>query len=271
MVLLLTVLIAFASSDGSPDVGVLALVLVAMLTSQLAIGWSNDYLDREIDAEHQPTKPLPAGLVQARLVPPAVAAVLVVCAVAGVLLGAWPLLLLGIGTWCGLAYNLGLKQTRFSAGPFIVAFTVLPIFVWTALDVYQGDFLALYGIGMTLPVAAHVANVLPDLESDRAQGRRTIAVALGRTRSVALTMACQFAPLPLTALSLPWLQYDGGVLVPSLLVYVIVSAAAGGLYWLGTGRAAEVWAFRCIAVASVVFASGWLASLQLPGAIGSAD
>jgi 4-hydroxybenzoate polyprenyltransferase len=260
MVLLLTLLIGFASSDGSPDPCRLALALAGMLASQLAIGWSNDYLDREVDARHQPAKPVPAGLVEARLLPPAIALALVAVAIAGVVLGAWPLLMLVVGTACGLAYNLGLKGTRYSAVPFLVAFTVLPVFIWTSLDVYQGSFLALYGVGLTLPAAAHVANVLPDLESDRAQGRRTMAVILGRRRSVALTLACQFATLLFWALSLPWLEYEAGVLAPALLVYAALSVCAGLLY-MERARRGEVWAFRCIAFAAVVFAAGWLAAV----------
>jgi 4-hydroxybenzoate polyprenyltransferase len=97
----------------------------------------------------------------------------------------------------------------------VLAFAVLPVFVWTAVDAYRGELLAIYGIGIALPVAVHVANVLPDLESDRAQGRRTAAVALGRERAVAVTMACQLAPLPLTALSLAWLEYEAAVLLPA--------------------------------------------------------
>jgi 4-hydroxybenzoate polyprenyltransferase len=260
MVLLLTALVAFASTAGSPDAGPLALLLLAMLSSQLAIGWSNDYLDREVDALHQPSKPLPSGLVDSHLMPPAIALVLAVSVVAGVFLGVIPLLLLAIGTSCGLAYNLGLKRTHYSAAPFLVAFTVLPVFVWTALDVYRSDLLALYPIGLTLPIAVHIANVLPDIESDGAQGRRTIAVALGRTPSVVLSMACQLAPLPLTVLSFLWLDYDLAILAPSLAAYAVLSLAAGLLYRRGGARDACVWAFRAIVVAAIVFAGGWLAA-----------
>jgi hypothetical protein len=61
--------------------------------------------------------------VEARLLPPAIALALVAVAIAGVVLGAWPLLMLVVGTACGLACNLGLKGTRYSAVPFLVAFT----------------------------------------------------------------------------------------------------------------------------------------------------
>jgi 4-hydroxybenzoate polyprenyltransferase len=262
MVLLLTALIALASVDGWPPGGELALVLMAMLASQLAIGWSNDYLDRHADAVHQPAKPVPSGLVDARLMPPAIFSALTVSAVTGVLLGLVPLLLLTIGTACGFAYNFGFKGTRFSAAPFVLAFAVLPVFVWTAVDAYRGELLAIYGIGIALPVAVHVANVLPDLESDRAQGRRTAAVALGRERAVAVTMACQLAPLPLTALSLAWLEYEAAVLLPAALALAAVSAVAGLLYRRGRSRGDEVWAFRCVVLGAIAFVGGWLSAVQ---------
>src|SRR5690606_37823264 len=78
MVLLLTALIAFASAAGTPDAPRLALLLSAMLFSQLAIGWSNDYLDRAVDALHQPWKPVPSGLVPERWMPPAILSALIV-------------------------------------------------------------------------------------------------------------------------------------------------------------------------------------------------
>ena len=261
MVLLLTVLIAVASSDGRPAGAGLALVVTAMLTSQLAIGWSNDYLDRDLDAVHQPSKPLPSRLVQARLMPPAIGVALVVSAGSGALLGVVPILLLAAGTSCGLAYNFWLKRTRFSAAPYVLAFTVLPLFVWTALHVYRDAYLALYGIAVALPVAAHIANVLPDLDTDRAQERRTIAVALGRTRAVALALACLLAPLPLTAVSALWLDYETSILIPTLLVYGLLTTATGACYTVVRGRAGDVWAFRCLTGAAVVFAGGWLASV----------
>jgi 4-hydroxybenzoate polyprenyltransferase len=260
-VLLLTALIAVASARDALDVSLFGLTLAAMLLSQLAIGWSNDYLDRHLDAMHQPSKPVPSGAVDARWMPPAIALVLVLAATAGALLGAIPLLLLAIGTSCGLAYNLGLKRSRYSAATFLLAFTVLPPYVWTSLDVYEGDFLALYPIGMLLPVAVHVANVLPDLQSDLAQGRRTIAVVLGRERAVVLTMGCALAALVFTALSLPLLDYDLTVLLPVLAAYVALVLATGSLYLFGRSRETDAWAFRTLVLAAVLFAAGWLASV----------
>jgi 4-hydroxybenzoate polyprenyltransferase len=262
-VMALTTLIAFASSDGTPDATGLALLLVAMLGSQLAIGWSNDYLDRESDGMHQPWKPVAQGLVDATKLPPAIAAALVVSAVAGVALGWDAFALLVVGTSAGLAYNLWLKRTPLSGLPFLVALGVLPPFVWAALDVYQDDFLGLYLVATPLAITAHLANVLPDLESDRTQGRKTLAVWLGPLGTVVVLAGSMLSVLPLTtAVGATFVEYDTELLAPVLAVYVLLAAVAVLLSASGvrsSSRERLVWAFRCVVVASVVFVGGWLA------------
>jgi 4-hydroxybenzoate polyprenyltransferase len=87
MVVLLAALIGLASTDGDVAAGRLGLVLLAVLFSQLAIGWSNDYLDRESDAVYQPSKPVPSGLVDARRMPMAIGLALAGCLATGTVLG----------------------------------------------------------------------------------------------------------------------------------------------------------------------------------------
>ena len=264
-VMALTALIAFASSDGTPEALRMVLLLVAMLGSQLAIGWSNDYLDREADAVYQPWKPVARGQVGASKLPPAIAVALVVSAVAGFALGWEPFVLLLIGTSAGLSYNLWLKRTPLSGLPFLVALGVLPPFVWTALDVYQDEFLGLYLVATPLALATHLANVLPDFESDQAQGRKTLAVSLGLFTSVALLVGCLVSILLLTLVAgVTFVEYEREVLVPALTVYIVLVAIAVLLYVVSLrnfSRSALVWAFRCVVVASVLFVGGWLAAV----------
>ena len=271
-VMVLTALIALVSADGEPDASRLVALLVAMLASQLAIGWSNDYLDREVDALHQPWKPIVRGDIDAAKMPFAIFCALVVSLAAGVTLGWLPLLLLVVGTSAGLVYNLWLKASRFSALPYLVALGVLPPFVWTALDVYEDDFLGLYLVATPLALAAHLANVLPDVESDRDQGRQTLAVALGVARSLLVLAVCLLAPLPLLAIAQVALDdageaagfYDESVLIPVLVAYVALVAVAGALYagdLRRPSRAMLVRAFRLVVAAGVLFAVGWLAAV----------
>ncbi len=264
----LTALVALTSAEWQPDGERLALLLVAMFGSQLAIGWSNDYLDRESDAQHQPWKPLPSGLVNARLLPYAVVAAVAVSTACGVALGVTPLLLLIAGTTCGLAYNLGLKDSRLSAAPFVAALAILPLFVWTALDVYRDAFLWLYALALPLALAAHVANTLPDLAVDRDAGRRGLVVALGHTGSLLLLGACLVAPLVMLVVTLGSVNYgtvvagtESYLIVWVVMTYIVLCLITAHRYLVAEERDDEVWGFRLVALVGVLFAAGWLASL----------
>jgi len=261
IVVALTALVGFASADGEPDGARMALLLTAMALSQAAIGWSNDYVDRERDRLSQPWKPVAAGLVQARHLPPAIGVALVGSGVAGASLGAWPLALLAAGTAAGFAYNFGVKDTPLSAAPYVVALAALPLFVWSSLGVFREELLLLYPVAFPLAVAAHAANVLPDMEADRGSGRRGLAVALGRRGTLMLLGVCLVAPLASLAASSRFVEYGQATLLPSVAGYCGACAVAGFLYAFGRGRDAGVWAFRLLAMASAVFAAGWLASV----------
>jgi 4-hydroxybenzoate polyprenyltransferase len=267
-VMTLTALVAVASAEWQPYGPRLALLLAAMLGSQLAIGWSNDYLDREADAMYQPWKPVPSGLVRAGLLPYAIVVALAVSAGCGIALGLLPLLLLVAGTACGLAYNLGLKDTHFSGVPFVVALALLPPFVWETLDVYRADYIWLYALGSPLALAAHVANTLPDMVADREAGQRGLVVALGRTRSLWLLGACLVAPLVVFVATLAGVSYETVVsgtesylIVWVVMGYFVLCLTIAYRYFSAADREAEVWGFRLVALAGVLFAAGWLGSI----------
>jgi 4-hydroxybenzoate polyprenyltransferase len=232
-------------------------VLLAVLLSQLAIGWHNDYLDRESDAVHQPSKPVPAGLVEARQMPAAIGLALAGCIATGVVLGVETLPPLAGGCATGLAYNAWLKGTRLSPLPYVVAFALLPVFVWTALDSYRDELLALYAVATPFTLAAHVANTLPDIVADATAGRRTLTVVLGRERSLLLLAASMLAPMGLVALTLPWIDYDLSVLNPGLPIYAVLLITAGLAYRKRQDSAG----FQLVVAAAVVFVARWLAAV----------
>jgi protoheme IX farnesyltransferase len=261
MVLCFTALIGVASAGDALDAGRLALAVAAMLFSQLAIGWTNDYVDRDIDAVHQPSKPIPSGLVDITVLRPAIVLVVIVSLVLGALLGPWTLALLVIGTAAGLAYDLRLKDTPWSMQAFVVAFAVLPPFVWTALDVYRDEFAWLYVIGAPLAVAAHIANVLPDLETDAVAGRRNLVVALGARGSFGLLWLCLLsAPVLAYITTSAYEPYDQALLAATAGVYLLLVSSAPVAY-RRPGRQGRVWGFRFVVLASVLFAGGWLAAV----------
>lgn len=154
--------------------GTSGVLVAAVLTGQLSIGWSNDLLDLGRDrATGRPDKPLVSGNLSVAAVRRACAAALLLSLSLSALLG-WRagsahLLVVG-GGW---AYNLGLKRTVWSWVPYAVAFGALACVPSLALgSALPGDGLAwwLPVTGALLGVGAHLLNVLPDLEDDRRTG-----------------------------------------------------------------------------------------------------
>jgi 4-hydroxybenzoate polyprenyltransferase len=166
-----------------------AVAVTAVLSGQLSIGWSNDFLDAERDrAVQRADKPLARNTLDPRVVGVAACAALLVTVVASALLG-WPAgaaaLLIVV---CGWAYNLGLKATVWSWVPYAIAFGTLPaVATLAARDARLPPWWAT-AAGALLGVAAHLANVLPDLGEDAATGVRGLPHYLG-ARGTAVTAA----------------------------------------------------------------------------------
>ncbi len=168
-----------AVADGLTP-GRTALVVAAVLTGQLSIGWSNDLLDEVRDrAVARRDKPLAAGEVSTRTVrwacTLAVLAVVPLSLACGWAAGLVHLVCVGSG-WL---YNAGLKATVWSWAPYAVAFGALVVFVSLA-DVPPALppwWMPL--AGALLGVGAHLLNVLPDLEDDAATGVRGLPHRIG--------------------------------------------------------------------------------------------
>src|SRR3954449_2509108 len=144
MVVLCTAVFAFEA--GGSQVSIVRLILLggAMAASQAATGWTNDYVDRRKDMSLQPEKPIARGVVQPGLLPPAIAFALVAALGMASVLGPIPLALMTGGTACGIAYDLGIKDTRWSWAPYIGGFTLMPLYAWTGIDAFEDRFLLVY-------------------------------------------------------------------------------------------------------------------------------
>jgi 4-hydroxybenzoate polyprenyltransferase len=175
-----------------------ATVVLAVLTGQLVIGWSNDVLDAgrdERDARRD--KPLASGEVSRVTVLAALGVAAGWCIVASLALGwrAGMLHLVGI-VGSGLAYNLGVKATMASFVPYAVAFGSLPAVVWLAaatsgaVDAGSLPPAWMVLVGALLGVGAHLVNALPDLTQDAAHGILGLPHRLGprRTRQLAAVL-----------------------------------------------------------------------------------
>jgi 4-hydroxybenzoate polyprenyltransferase len=175
-----------AVASGAGPLAVVQLTLV-FLVGQLSIGWSNDWIDATRDAEvARADKPVARGQVGRGTVRRAalVAAVLTLPLSFSLGLRAGAAHLVAVGA--GWVYNLGVKATLWSWAPYAVCFGLLPAVVTLSLPGSPRPAWWAMAAGALLGVGAHLANVLPDLEDDRATGIRGLPHRLGRTGSTGL-------------------------------------------------------------------------------------
>ena len=125
MIAVTAIATALAVSVGR-GVGVVA-VTTAVAAGQLAVGWSNDYIDRDRDLlSHRADKPIVVGQVRAATVRRAAIVALVACVPLSLLSG-WRAGLLHLAAVAAaLTYNAWLKSTLASPVPYAVAFGILP-------------------------------------------------------------------------------------------------------------------------------------------------
>jgi 4-hydroxybenzoate polyprenyltransferase len=178
---------ALAAGAGAPAHTCVVLAC-ALLSGQLSIGWTNDTLDRDRDvAAGRRDKPVALGVLAPAVVIRSTVVALGVCVVSSLALGwrAGLTHLAAVGG--GLAYDLGVKRTRWSFVPFAVSFGLLPSVATLALPTptVAPGWATL--AGALLGVVAHLANALPDLSDDVAAGVLGLPQRLGpvRTRVVA--------------------------------------------------------------------------------------
>lgn len=188
----LAVGIGVGSADGH-GAGPWRVVLLglAILAGQFSVGLSNDWLDAARDrAAGRTDKPVARGEVSTRVARNAAFAT----AAAGLLLTVplgWPATAThAVFMAAGWAYNLGLKSTVLSPLPYLVGFGALPVIVGFALP--QPAWVSPWAIagGAVLGLAAHLANVLPDLADDAATGVRGLPHRLGaKTSGILIALA----------------------------------------------------------------------------------
>jgi 4-hydroxybenzoate polyprenyltransferase len=205
--------------------GGVALVVAAVLSGQLSIGWSNDLIDLARDrAVAREDKPLVDGRVAERSVRVACGLALLATVplslACGWLAGLVHLVCVGMG-W---AYNLGVKATAWSWLPYAVAFGGLPAFVSLAADPDAVPPLWMSLAGALLGVGAHFVNVLPDLADDAATGVRGLPHRLGARWSPVVAAAVLVAAAVVIVVGAP---VDSKVVAAlALLVTAVLAALA---------------------------------------------
>ncbi|MDP9028675.1 MAG: UbiA family prenyltransferase [Actinomycetota bacterium] len=223
-----------------------AVLTGAMLLDQASVGLSNDWIDADRDrAVGRTDKPIVAGEIPAHVVR-GVACV----AAAGALLLTLPLGLaataahaLALGSaW---SYNAALKKSPFSVLPYAVSFGLLPAIASLARPVPAFPVWWAFAAGAMLGVAAHFANVLPDLDDDRETGIRGLPHRLGLRASIVIT----WAALVLAAAAIT----VGSAESPVSLLGMAGSVGIGvtGLV-LALRRGVGRWLFRLVIAAALI-------------------
>ena len=226
--LAVTVVAALLAVTADLPASTTVLVVAAVLTGQLSIGWSNDLLDVRRDrAVHRTDKPLATGELPESLVRVACALAVVATVplslACGLAAGLVPLLCVAAG-W---AYNLGLKSTVWSWVPYAVAFGALPVFVNLAGD---GGVPPLWvpAAGALLGVGAHLVNALPDLDDDLATGVRGLPHRIGArwTGPLATAVLVTASLLICVAASLTghWATWVGLLVVAGLAIVAVTGS-----------------------------------------------
>jgi 4-hydroxybenzoate polyprenyltransferase len=233
-----------------------------MFAAQSAIGIVNDCVDRELDAVTKPWKPIPAGAVS----PAAARRLGALAAASALLLGAtfgpaaWALSTAGMGV--GLAYDLRLKRSAFSGLTYAVALPLLPLWVWTAVGRFTPALLWVWPVGLVLGGALQVANALPDLEGDAAEGVRGTAQRLGRRGALAVAWGGYLMAV-LGALGLGIaLGHDRRVLILGGTMAVVLLAAAIAAYVRHPGSGSLQVGWSLLAPGAGVLAVAWLAGMR---------
>jgi 4-hydroxybenzoate polyprenyltransferase len=196
LVIILTSLLALAAG-----VGLRTLVLAAAVgAGQLGVGWSNDYLDRELDrAAGRRDKPLAsAGSAGSVAVGPRAVRAAAILA----LLAAAPLSLVVSAGFaaahlaavaCALAYNAGLKARPISVLPYAVAFGLLPAAVALATPAPHCPAAWAVAASALAGAGGHFTQALPDIPQDRALGIRGLPQVLGQRASALAAAALLLA------------------------------------------------------------------------------
>jgi len=207
------------------------LVVAAVLTGQLSIGWSNDLLDRERDrAVGRTDKPLATGALPAGVTRIAVAVVVVLTVPLGLACGLAAGAVHLVCTAAGWIYNLGLKATAWSWLPYAVCFGGIPVFVALADRPSGLPPLWIPVTGALLGVGAHFLNVLPDLGDDAATGVRGLPHRVGARWSPAVATAVLVLASVVTVVG-----SEVGVLPAALSLLLVGALAVGALVGHGRG------------------------------------
>jgi 4-hydroxybenzoate polyprenyltransferase len=209
-----------AAAGRPPDPGVVVRCALAMLGIQVCIGALNDICDRRADAGRQ-DKPLVVGSLTVRHAETVIVIGFTTALAMAAALPPLAGLLLLAGLSAGIAYDVGLKRSAWSWLAWWVGFAALPLGARAAAGSLEPDVLLAVPLCAGLALTVHVANAAGDIAVDSGAGVATIAVRLGRERSL---MVIALSGLS-TALLAPLCALAGFDVVPLIAGAAILAAA----------------------------------------------
>jgi 4-hydroxybenzoate polyprenyltransferase len=243
-----------AAQAGGVEPRRIALLVTAVLGSQIATGALNDWADRQRDARVQPTKPIPAGLVTPSSAVRLSAAGLLLQVAASVPLGPLPLAFGLAALASAVVYNLWLSRTPLSVVPYLVSFGLLPLWIAAGIGVDLGRVAVAPLLVGPFAAAAHLANTLRDFDADARLGSRNLAQALGRRIALPLAWGLAMAT---------GIGVGAVLLVTGTLDLPVTILGTFGLIAVGQGRAGPHRLWIGMLVAAVSWTVAWaLASGQ---------
>jgi 4-hydroxybenzoate polyprenyltransferase len=243
-----------------PDLGRLGLLAGLLAGNQYSAGALNDAVDAAGDAAAGRDKPVPGGAISRRAAGRLAVAAGLFSLACGALLGPATLALAVAGLACAWAYDLWLKGTVASVLPFAVALPLVPLFGYGAAGRFPAVLWWAWPIGALAAVAVHLADSLPDVESDRVAGVRGLAPRLGVGRSTTLVVAAYAATFAL-AVGSGLAAGDRPVVLggaAASLVLAVAALAAGARGRPSDRRAA----YRLLLAAVILLTVGWAAGVR---------
>jgi len=159
-------------------------IFFVVLLQQISVGLSNDWLDYKRDLMAGRTdKPAVNGTVKvSELRTGAITAALLAQSTSFIFGPTAALVMFGMLA-AGWAYNLGMKSNWTSGFPYAVGFGAVPVFVGLAsTELFWVQTWVVIAAAL-LGVAAHFANVLPDIDADKLTGVNSLPHILGQRLS----------------------------------------------------------------------------------------
>jgi 4-hydroxybenzoate polyprenyltransferase len=192
-------------AGGVPPLRQTVLLALSLALQQFAISAHNDWCDRDLDAVAKPSRPIPSGRIAGHAVLALAAALSVGSLLLAAQLGSDEVALVALFLVSGLVYNARLKRTTFSWLPFSLAFPLIPLFAAAALDTWPTWWPAAALAAQPLIVAIHLADSIPDIETDLRAGAGGLATRLGARLATRLRNAgVALSALALAGVALLW-------------------------------------------------------------------